>query len=510
MSNRTSNSVKNSVTGVVSNLINIILNFFAQKIFIGILGIEYLGFNGLFNNILSFLNIAELGIGEAIIFHMYKPIAEKDKEKIKTLMQFYKKAYRYITLVILIIGLSITPFIKLFVGESQVNMNVYIVYILFLFQIISSYILTYRRSILYANQHNYIINIIHMSYLIMLNIIQLYILYITRNYYLYLIIKIILQVFENIIINIYTNKKYSYLNEKNVKKIDNELNDDIFKRIRAQSLHKIGGFVVNGTDNILISKLINIATVGLYSNYYLIIGAVTNLFSQFISASTASLGNLLLEKDTNKNYSIFNKIRFLNFYLSVFTGTCIFMMIQDFVIVWLGEKYLLSHGVLVVLVINFYQKMMRKTYDSFLNAAGICVENKFVPIVEAILNIIASILLFNFFGLSGIFMGTIISGLALWGYSYPKFMYKKILMRNYKQYVIETIRYFFIFVFIFTITYFIGYLIKSNNIYLDLMIKMVISIICPNIILYILYHNKVEYKYFIGLIKKIFNKMLKR
>ena len=505
---RTHNSIRNGIIGVIASLINILVSFIAQKLFIMILGVEYLGLNGLFTNIISILSIAELGIGEAIIFNMYKPIAQNDKESIKSLMQFYKKAYRYIACVILVVGLLLTPFIHYFVGKTEIIINIQFVYLLFLMQTIASYFLTYKRSILYASQKNYIINIIHILYVILLNVFQIVVLYITNNYFIYLVIKIICVLLENLSINAYVNKNYSYLKEKNVKKLSKKVNSDIFSRIKAMFLHKIGSFVVNGTDNILISKIFGVLYVGLYSNYYMITSAVTSLFSQLISASTPSIGNLLVESNDEKIFTSFKRIRFLNFYIATSTGVCILLIIQPFIQIWLGQGFLLPLSVVFVLVFNYYQKMMRKTYDSFMIAAGICIENRFVPIIEAILNIVFSILLATIFGLVGIFLGTILSGLTLWCYSYPKYMYKKILKRDYSSYAKETIGYIMMFILISIISYILSSFIKVDSIIMKALISGIIAVVSSNTLLILIFRKNDNLVYFYNLLMKIIKKKI--
>lgn len=507
---RTSNSIKNSIAALTLNAISVIISFIAQKMFLTILNAEYLGVNGLFSNVISMISIAELGIGEIIIFHLYKPIAENNKERVKTLLGLYKKAYNTIAFIVLCLGLCFIPFLGFFIGETTLNLNFTLVYILFLLQTVISYILTYKRSILYANQKNYIINIVHIFYLVILNVVQLLILFLTKNYYIYLAIKIVLILLENIIITIISNKLYPYITDKNIKKLDKKTEKDIFARIKAQLLHKIGGVVVNSTDNIIISKFFGVITTGLYSNYFLIINAVKSLFSQILSSITASVGNLLVEADIEKTFSVYKKIRFLNFWIATFCSVSIFVVIQSFITLWIGSEYLLSIFVLGVLVLNLYQKMMRSCNDLFLAGAGICVENKYVPLVESILNIVFSIICLKIFGLAGVFMGTIISGLALWCYSYPKFVYKKLFNRSYKDYAKGTIGYILLFILIATITYYISLFFIVENALLQVVINVIICLIVPNLILFIIFRKTDEFKYFKKLVSNIFNKVFKK
>ncbi len=499
---RTKNSMKNTIASMLSNFIIIVIGLVAQAIFIKILNTEYLGLNGLFTNIISMLGIVELGVGSAIIYNLYKPIANNNKEEIKSLMKFYKKSYSIIGIIVLILGLIVIPFLPLIVKDITININIVLVYLLFLIDIVLSYFLSYKRSILYADQKNYIINIIHIGYTIFLNVFQLIVLFITKNYYLYLVVKIIMRVLENIMITIEANKNYKYLLENDVKPLDKKVEQDIFKKVKALFFHKIGAFVVMGTDNIIISKFLGLVTVGLYSNYYLIINAVNVLFGQALTALTPSVGNMLVNETKEKAYDVFKKVRFLNFWIATFSGVSLLVIMQSFISIWIGEKYLLSLIVLTVLVFNFYQKMMRNSYSTFKEAAGIYFEDRFVPLVESTINIVASVILVKLYGLAGVFMGTIISGLSLWCFSYPKYVYKKLFDRNYLSYTKETLGYIILFVLIASGTYYISTLINFNNLYLEFIGNVLICLIIPNIILLLLFYKTDNFKYYLKFLTK--------
>ena len=503
-SERKKSSFKNMITAVSSNVLTIIVGLVAQAVFIKILGSEYLGLNGLFSNVISMLGIVELGMGSAIIYNMYKPIAEENHEKIKSLMQFYKKSYRIITLIISIIGIMIIPFIKYIVDIESVTVgiNVYLVYILFLLETICSYILSYKRSMLYANQKEYITNIIHMGYTILVNTMQLTFLYFTHDYYLYLIIKVMMRLVENIVISSYVNRRYSYLLDNNVTKLDSKTEKDIFQKIKALFFHKIGTFIVSGTDNIIISKYLGLVTVGLYSNYYMIINAVQTVINHIIQATRASVGNLLVTESKTKQFDIFNKIRFVNFWISCFSSICIFVIMDSFITIWIGYKFVLPTKVLLVLVINFFIVSSRSTYGAFKEAAGIFYEDRFVPIIESLLNIVLSIIFVKKFGLMGVFMGTIGSGLVLWCYSYPKYVYNKLFGRKISDYMKETIYYFIIFILIAGFTYSLAILISFDNVYLQFISNVLIALIVPNVIMLLLFSKDENFKYFINMIKR--------
>lgn len=500
---RTKYSIRNFITVTISNIINFAFIFIAQTIFIKILGIEYVGLNGLFNNVLTVLSLIELGVGNAIIYNLYKFIHNDDKEHIKSLLQFYKKAYNIIALLILTTGLLITPFLQFIVKDVTVDINIYIVYVLFLLSTVASYILAYKRSILFASQRSYIINIIHTIYIVLLNVAQLLIIYFTKNYYLYIIVKIIFVLLENIIINIKSNKDYPYLLDKEVKPLEATVKKDIIKRVKALFIHKTSYIITNGTDSILISTFFGISTVGLYTSYNYIINCIETLAKNVVFSTNASVGDLLVEEDFEKRFLVFKRINLLNFWVTVVTSSCLLFLFEPFIKVWIGEKYLLETIVLVVLILNYFQSMMRSTFSIFKEAAGIWVEDKYVPIVQLSLNIIFSIICLKIFGLCGVFIGTVISSFAVWFYSYPKFVYKKILHRNYKKYIINVIKHLLQFILIEVVIYLIINNIVIDNLILTIAIRLVVCLVVSNAILYIIKRKTEEYKYFERMIIKV-------
>lgn len=504
---RTKNSIKNIIVALILNLISIIIGLISQKVFISSLGTEYLGINGLFTNIISMLGIVELGLGSAIIYNLYKPVADNNKKKIKSLMHFYKISYRIIAVVVTIIGLLIIPFLGLIVKDVNISENLIIIYLLFLTDIVCSYLLTYKRSILYAYQKSYIINIVHIGYLLCMNLFQILILIYTKNYYLYLIIKIIARIIENIVITKIANKSYPILLEKDVIPLDKKTKKDIFTKIKALLLHKIGGFVVLGSDNIIISAFLGVNTVGLYSNYSMIINVLVNLSNQAFSAITASVGNLLVTSNNKKTYSVYKNIFFANTWLAGFIAIGLLVCMDSFVNIWLGERYLLSTSVLLVLCINLYLQITRYTNNSFKEAAGIYYEDRFVPIIESVVNIVMSIVLLHHFGLAGVFMGTICSNLVLHLYSYPKFVYTRLFKKNYSDYYHNFFKNFIIVTLIGGITFCISRIIVFNNLFLNLFWNIFVCLLIPNVLFFAYYRKSSELSYYANLLSNILKKI---
>ena len=506
---RSTNSIKNAITAVASNIVSILIGIVSQAIFIKTLGAEYLGINGLFTNIVSMLGIVELGIGSAIIYNLYEPIAKKDKEKIKSLMNFYKKSYRVIAVIVFTIGMMIIPFLKNIVGQISININIEFIYSLFIIDVVASYLLTYKRSILYANQKTYITNIVHIGYLIVMNTLQIFILLIAKSFVAYLIIKIICRVLENVVITIIANKNYPYIKEKDAKKIDEKTTKDIVKKVKGLIFHKVGSFVVLGTDNIIISKFLGVVTVGLYSNYNMIIQAVSNLFLQAFDSLTASVGNLLVEKNHRKSYEIYKNMLMINSILFTFAATEIICLIEPFIRIWIGEQYILSKVVLIILIINFYIQGMRKTCLVFKMAAGVFHEDRYFPIMESIINIVASVVLVKIIGLPGVFLGTIISALPVILISYPKYVYIPLFKKSFWNYIKENLYYYVLAFLTISVAMFATNLIDVTNLIIKLIVNAIISTMIFVIMQYIFFHKKSEYKYLKNMLKNFIFKRKK-
>lgn len=499
---RTSKATRNVIIAVCLSVITIFIGLISQRVFINTLGTEYLGVNGLFTSIVSMLALVELGLGSAIYYHLYKPIADKDTAKVKSLVSFYKKAYRIVAIAILLLGLSVIPFLSNIVGEVTIDESLNIIFMLFLLDSVFSYLLIYKRVVLYVDQNNHIISIVHLGYIILLNALQIATLILTQNFYLYLIIKIIMRIIENVILSVITDRKYDYLKDKSIVALDNETKSDIYKKIRGLAYHKIGAYIVLGTDNIIISIFFGIATVGLYSNYLLVISAIWTLASQIFVAITASVGNLLVEARNSKSYIIFKRLHFGNFWLACLATTSFLVIMNSFIALWIGEQYLLPTGVVVALSINLYLALMRSTMNSFKEAAGIFHQDRFVPIVESIANLIFSLILLHYLGLAGVFLGTALSTLILHMFSYPKFVFQPLFKQSYIAYYSEFLKYAILAATIGWVTLLASGLISAESNFVTVTVNLILCLIIPNAILYLIFRNSSELDFYKALASK--------
>lgn len=442
-SSRTENTIKNASFALVTQIINILLSFISRTAFIYILGIEYLGVNGLFTNILMILSFAELGIGNAIIYSMYKPLATNDKEKIKSLMALYAKAYKVIGVFVFVAGLLVMPFMDHIIKDApNIKENINLIYLLFLANTTFSYFFVYKKSIIIADQKSYIVSIYQQGFNAIQVFAQISFLFFTHEYILFLLIQIICTILSNIITARKADRMYPYLKEGNSKPLDKNESKSIFANVRALFLYKFGSVVLNGTDNIIISSLIGVAAVGLSSNYLLVISALTAICGQVMNAFTASVGNLNAVGDESNKEKVFNRIFFISAWMYGFFAVGLYMFLNPFIDLWLGEKFILSNGVVFAIVLHFYVNNVHFTAYTYRTTMGLFVQGRLAPLVAAIINIILSLWLGKTIGLMGIFIATSIARFFTTGIVDPVLVYRsgfnKSPIHYYKRYFLFT------------------------------------------------------------------------
>lgn len=498
---RTKNSILNIFVSLGLGVLALIATFVGQRIFVDILGVNYLGVNGLFNSIISMLSIAELGLGSAIVYNLYKPIQKNDIKQINALMAFYRRGYHTVAAIIFGIGLATLPFLSLIVGKTAVPANLKIVYMLFITNAVFSYLLSYKQSMLFADQKNYMINASRVAAMVLLNVFQIILLIKTKNYYLYLVIQIIMTLAENLFINSIVAKRYPYLDSSTKSNsLNKDTRKDVYTKIKGLLYHKAGTFFVLGTDNLVITTFIGIAAVGLYSNYLLILTAVDSMYSQLSAAITASIGNLLITKDSGKHFDVYKRISFASFWTSTLITVGFFVIVDSFVKLWLGKRFVLPLGVLLALSLNLYLTLARLTLYSFKTAAGIFHEDRFVPIMESIVNIVASITLLHFFGLAGVFMGTVCSALVVLLYGYPKYVYTTIFDKKALHYYIEFTYHLLIVAVIAALTFYISRTVALDSGIKQLVVNIGLCVTIPNLLLLAIFYKSKELGFYKQLI----------
>ena len=505
---RKKNSIKNIVTALLGQVIGVILSFISRTIFIKYLGAEYLGINGLFTNILSILSLAELGIGTAIIYSLYKPLALKENAQIKALINFYKKVYNIIGVTILGIGIVLIPFLDNIIKDSPQVSRLGFIYCLFLINTVVSYFYTYKRSLIIADQKGYVVNIYRYVFNVILNIVQMIILITTKQYEIYLVLRIILTLIENISISYKANKLYPFLKEKNISKLDEETRREINKNVKALMYHKIGGVVVTGTDNILISSFVGLIWVGLYSNYQLIVSSINMIIGQIFDAITASVGNLNALESKEKKYQTYEKILFFNFWIAGFCCITLFELFNNFIELWVGGQYLFEDFLVFIIVLNFYMTLTRRTNWVYKDSMGLFWHDRYKPLCEGIVNMIVSISLAPKLGIVGVFIGTFVSTITTAFWIEPYILYKYGFEMKVRGYFLSYIKYTTIILVAGIITDQICSVFTTVT-WISLFGRAAVCMIVPNLVFLGCSYRTDEFKYFWNLFKEIVDKLPK-
>lgn len=509
-SSRTLNVARNASFALITQIGNVLLSFISRTVFINVLGVEYLGVNGLFTNILLLLSFAELGIGNAMIYGMYKPLAINDKEKIKSLMNLYAKAYRFIGTFIFIAGLLLIPFMDNIIKEKpDIKEDINLIYVLFLFNTAFSYFYVYKSSIIVADQKKYIVSIFQQVFQIVQVLMQIVFLFWTKEYILFLLIQIICTLFNNVIVARKANKMYPYIKAEKSRPLEKSERMDIFKNVKALFLYKFGSVILNGTDNIIISMLIGVAAVGLSSNYLLIVSAFTSISSQVMGAFTASVGNLNAIGVRSNKERVFNRLFFVSSWIYGFLSLGLFLFLNPFIELWIGDNYLLSKEVVFAIVLHFYINSMHFTAYTYRITMGLFVQGRYAPLTAAIINIILSLWLGKEFGLFGIFLATSIARVCTTGIVDPVLIYRTRFNKNPIHYYLK----YFLFTSVIIGMYFVlDFIIKWVN--LDGLIGFIVQVgivtVIFNAIYILLFHKTQDFKDIVvslnSIIVKIFRK----
>lgn len=503
MGDRTKKSFLNIGSNFFIMIIKTILTFVSRTVFIYCLGKEALGINGLFTNILSMLSLAELGISTAINFSLYEPLSQKDNKKISLLMSFYKKAYKIIGCIVATLGIILIPFLKYLIKDINSINNVYWIYILYLINTVSTYFISYKETLINADQQKYKLLIIELVGVICLNILQITFLILTKNFIVYLLIQIIILLIQRIIINKYITKKYSFIDFKDKDKLEKKDLNLIIKNVKAMFFHKIGDYCINSTDNLIISAFINIEIVGIYSNYMMIINMLNSFSVMIFNSIVASLGNLITTESNEKKEKIFNKMNFIGFLIYGFASVCLINLFNNFIEIWIGSKFCLEFNVVAVIVMNFYLTGMRVPVATMKSAAGLFDVDKYTPLIQSAINLLISIILAKRIGLLGVILGTLLSSIAIPCWQRPYLIYKHVLNKSSKRYFIEYFKYLIIIIGCSILSLIVNEYLSFGNLYLEFILKGIIVTFIFVIAILVIYRKSEEMEYIMKLLKKV-------
>lgn len=510
MDGRTSKSTRNAAFGVAGQIINIIFSLISRTVFLYCFSKEYVGVSSLFSGILSVLSLADLGMETSMTVQLYEPLKNNDVEKIRALLNFYKKTFNIIGLAIAAIGVGLIPFLKYLVDIPKNVPNIYLIYILTLANTVVSYLFIYRKTLIIADQRKYVTDIINFIQIFVQHIVSIPLLIITRSYELYLIIAIVSTLLYNIIVMLYAKKHYNNVIVGKARTLNLAEKNRVVKDMGSISIHRVGDVVNSNAVTLLTGSLISVIAVSQYSNYRLITNYVTVIIDKVFYAISPSVGNLVAEHNPEKSHSILKRMLFISFWLSCVCSSCLVGLLNPFILLWTSDKsYLLSYSVVVVLTLNFYLTNMRKPALIFKEAYGFFAEDRFCPIIEAAVNVGTSLLFVVVFdmGISGIIGGSVLSRLLTSFWVEPYILYKKGLKRTLTPYFSEQLLYFVISCISCTICYCVCNLFGDGWIFL--IFRLILCFLISNMVCAVVFHKNSDYLWMVAYGKSMFIKILK-
>ena len=500
---RLKNSALNFASGFLGRVLAILLNFAVRTIFIYCLNEAYLSVNGLYSNILTVLSLAELGFGSAMVYRMYAPVAVKDYQKAAALLQFYKKIYIIIGVVIFLLGLCVIPFMDYIIKDKPDISGLTLYYILFLVNTsISYWFSSYKASVLYADQKEYIKTNVQNTMAILQSGLQIVLLLLFRKYLLYLLIQLAGNIFLNLYVAHLVDKRYPEIQTYQGASLSAEERVQIRKDTEALVLSRFGHVALNGTDNIIISAVVGVLWVGRLSNYTLICDSVTSVLCQITAAITGSLGNFFATEDKHAGYALFKKVEFLNFWLYGFSFIALVTLLDPFIQIWAGERFVLGLPISIAIAINFFVAGYMNTLWVFRSTIGLFKQGKFRPILVAILNIILSIFLGKLWGVFGVLFATFLSRAAISLWYDPLILHRYGFEVSCKPFFARYFRRVLLLTTILIVMLTIRYVVLSSaTTVLRFAVMTMFTAIVPNAIFWLAYHRCEEYAYFRSIVE---------
>ena len=479
--------------GSVYQIITVLLGFVGRTVFIRCLGAQYLGIAGLFTNIPTIFSLTELGFSTAVSFHLYRQLSTDNWKEISGIMNFYKWVYRVVAMIILVLGCVMTPFLKYIIKESPFDIKyITVIYLIYLFKTVSTYLFSYNFTLATADQKHYLLTKLDIILHIVVSSVNIFTLVVFRNYIIYLVTEILIGILGNYIKTLRVKKAYPYLDSKEV--LSKESKKKIWGDVKNIFAGKVSTVIVTSTDNILISSIINVTAVGLYSNYSMIISYITTFLTQFTSATQASLGNMLAQESKEYSYTVLKRLTTVLYFVTSFCTVSLVVLLNPFITAWLGEKYLLNFSIVIICVVNFYIQIMKTPLWFSVGGLGYFKEDRNISIYGAVSNLLVSIIAANICGLFGIFFGTAFSQITQWILK-ARLYCKKYLNTKATEYAILLLKLSILTAVFSAVTWGLSCLVVVPNMYVALLLKGCICLIVPNVLNYLLFRKSDEFRY---------------
>lgn len=439
---RSKNAMLNILCGYLAQIGILVLSFVGRRIFLDFLSVEYLGINGLYSNILTVLSSAELGVDTALVYSLYKPVAEENVPLVNALLKYFKKIYILMAIGIFAIGSALIPFLKFIIKSELTSNELTLYYLLFLINTIASYFTAHKVAYLSACQEQRVQKLVAIFTNFLMQILHIIVLFVWRNYYFYIIATVVSTLISNFVLNAVCNRIHPNLKEKTAEIIFDK--KPIRRKIGSTFIYKLGGVAINNTDNILISMLVSTAAVGFYSNYCTLLSAIQGFIAIISTTLISGIGNLAAHGDKKRQYEIFKVTLLLYHYIAALGFVGLGLLCNDFITIWLGAEYVLDKMTVFIIVFNFYLTNAITPIWMYREANGLFEQVSFLMLIRASVNFVLSIILGIEFGVWGILVSTAISLIITNFWYEPSILFKTIFESSVFQYWKKQIKYFIV------------------------------------------------------------------
>lgn len=531
----------NSLFGASSQFILAVIGFVLQRAYLAVFGVDLQGIYATMTSVITMLKVTESGIGAAINCRMYRPLAENDDRKIVSLMQMYGRIYRAIALIIFTAGMILMPFLPFLVGDgcaialppsnigltdrllSGLPIGGWFIFSFLLVNTASSYLLAYKRSIIMADQRNYVVLSIHTAATVAMQGLQIALIYVTHDLLLFLVLNIVFQLIENVTLALIANHQYPMILSKEKIPVDKEESGEIWGNTRALLMHYIGNYAIDSADMVIINNRLGETMSGIYYNYYIIIKAITSAVAQFAIGFTASFGNLLAERDTSPDpdavqenlYAAFKKAYFVTFLITNFAAVSLFCLLNDFIDrVWMrgatDVDVTLALATVAVLCLNFCMTCLAETLGSLRAAAGLFRPDRYLHLAMAVFNVVISLILVHFMGIIGAFIGTTVCKIIKEFIVLPRIVYRDILKQRVGAYRVTYLLYLLTTACCAAATYFACSFIYFESGILTVFVKACICLVLPNLLCVAVWGRTSEFRYLVTLVRSLLSKFTKQ
>lgn len=499
---RIQNAMKNTVFSFSVKLYQALVPFIMRTVMLHTIGIGYLGLNGLFASVLQILSISELGISSAIVYSMYEPVAKHDTKKLCAILRLYRILYAIIGATIFVLGAVMIPFLpRLVSGEVPPDINIYVLYVMYLVSTMLSYsVFSYRSSLLEVYQRNYVINKINLITMTVQFALQIAFLLLFKNYYLYILTQFAVQLLNQFAVYLCVKRLFPEIKPEG--KIEKQMMQEIFHKVRGLFFGRISGIILNASDTIVISMFLGLTVLAIYQNYFFILTSIIGFISSILSGSMAGIGNSLVTETKEKNYNDFRRFTFIMSGIVCICTNCFLVLFQPFMKIWMGEDKMLSMGMVILFCVYFFIFEYNQLFNVYKDAAGLWYEDRFRPLVTSLANLSMNLLLVRYVGLYGIIASTVLSILCIGMPWLLRNLFHLLFHRSASEYLKELGKYVAVTVISCGISYFVTRDLHFDGL-IGLFLYAAVAVAIPFCMYLILFRKNVYFKETLNLAKRL-------